>query len=93
MRLASQLTGWDIDIITEAEESERRQEEFRERSNLFISTLNVDEVIAHLLVTEGFASVEEVAFVPEDELSAIEGFDSDIASELQRRAQEYLGRP
>jgi N utilization substance protein A len=90
VRLASQLTGWDIDIVTETEESERRQEQFRERSRLFIEALNVDEVIAQLLVTEGFESIEEIAFVAEDELSGIEGFDPDVAAELQNRAQVFL---
>ena len=84
MRLASQLTGWDIDILTEAEESERRTEEFRTRSQMFIDALDVDDVIAHLLVTEGFTSVEEVAFVPLEDLAGIEGFDEDVANELQR---------
>jgi len=90
VRLASQLTGWDIDILTEAEESERRQEEFRTRSQMFIDALDVDDVIAHLLVTEGFALVEEVAFVAADELSRIEGFDENVAKELQERARVYL---
>src|SRR5213595_1006467 len=92
VRLASQLTGWDIDILTEAEESERRTEEFRVRSELFIEALDIDEVIAHLLVTEGFGSLEEVAFVPVDELAGIEGFDVDIAGELQERARNALER-
>src|ERR1700716_232990 len=92
VRLASQLTGWDIDILTEAEESERRTEEFRTRSQLFIDALDIDEVIAHLLVTEGFGTLEEVAFVPVDELAGIEGFDTDIASELQERARQALER-
>jgi N utilization substance protein A len=90
VRLASQLTGWDIDILTEAEESERRQEEFRTRSKMFIEALDVDDVIAHLLVTEGFTSVEEVAFVPVSELGGIEGFDEDVATELQQRARTFL---
>jgi len=90
VRLASQLSGWDIDILTEAEESERRQEEFRTRSQAFIDALDVDDVIAHLLVTEGFSSVEEVAFVADEELADIEGFDGDIAGELKARAQTYL---
>ncbi len=90
VRLASQLTGWDIDILTEAEESERRQEEFRTRSKMFIEALDVDDVIAHLLVTEGFTSVEEVAFVPVQELAGVEGFDEDVASELQQRARVFL---
>jgi len=90
VRLASQLTGWDIDILTEEAESERRQEEFRTRSDLFINALDVDDVIAHLLVTEGFTSVEEVAYVELDELTSIEGFDEDVATELQQRALSYL---
>src|ERR1700750_674318 len=90
VRLASQLTGWDIDIMTEAEESERRTEEFRTRSQMFIDALDIDDVIAHLLVTEGFTSVEEVAFVPLEELAGIEGFDEDVANELQQRARTFL---
>src|SRR5438046_2060286 len=92
VRLASQLTGWDIDILTEAEESERRTEEFKTRSQLFIDALDIDEVIAHLLVTEGFGSLEEVAFVPVEELSEIEGFDIDVATDLQDRARQALER-
>jgi N utilization substance protein A len=90
VRLASQLTGWDIDIMTEAEESQRRQDEFRQRSELFMSDLDVDEMVAQLLVTEGFVSIEEVAFVPQGELATIEGFDDEIAAELQRRSKERL---
>ena len=90
VRLASQLTGWSIDIMTEAEESERRNEEFRSRSKMFIDALDVDDVIAHLLVTEGFSSVEEVAFVPAEDISGIEGFDEDVAVELQSRARNFL---
>jgi transcription termination/antitermination protein NusA len=92
VRLASQLTGWDIDILTEAEESERRTEEFRTRSQMFIDALDIDDVIAHLLVTEGFGSLEEVAYVPVEELGAIEGFDVDVATELQERARQALER-
>ena len=92
VRLASQLTGWDIDILTEAEESERRQKEFAERSNTFMEALDVDEVIAQLLASEGFASVEEVAFVEPHEIAAIEGFDEDTAKEIQERAGDYLER-
>jgi len=92
VRLASQLTGWDIDILTEAEESERRTEEFRTRSQMFIDAFDIDDVIAHLLVTEGFGSIEEVAFVPVEELAEIEGFDIDIATELQERARQALER-
>jgi transcription termination/antitermination protein NusA len=90
VRLASMLTGWEIDILTEQVESERRQAEFRSRSDNFINALDVEDVIAHLLVTEGFTNVEEVAFVPIDELASIEGFDEGIATELQRRARTYL---
>ena len=90
VRLASQLTGWDIDILTEAEESDRRQEEFKVRSELFIAALDVDEVIAQLLVTEGFTDVDDVSLAPVEELATIEGFDEDIAAELQRRAQDYI---
>jgi N utilization substance protein A len=90
VRLASQLSGWDIDILTEEAESERRQEQFRTRSNQLIAALDVDDVIAHLLVTEGFSSVEEIAFVSADEVSSIEGFDEDVAAELQARAAGWL---
>jgi N utilization substance protein A len=92
VRLASQLTGWDIDILTEAEESERRTEEFRTRSQLFIDALDIDDVIAHLLVTEGFGSLEEVAYVPVEDLAEIEGFDVEVATELQERARNALER-
>jgi N utilization substance protein A len=90
VRLASQLTQWNIDILTEAEESERRTEEFRSRSNMFIQALDVDDVIAHLLVTEGFSSVEEVAYVPSEDIADIEGFDESVAEELQTRARNFL---
>lgn len=90
VRLASQLTQWNIDIMTEAEESERRTEEFRSRSNMFIQALDVDDVIAHLLVTEGFSSVEEVAYVPLEDLASIEGFDEGVAEELQNRGRVFL---
>src|ERR1700753_724530 len=89
-RLASQLTRWDIDILTEAEESERRQEEFRRRSSLFVEALDVDDMMAGLLVTEGFTSVEELAYTPLDEVAAIEGFDENVAEELVRRAEVFL---
>jgi N utilization substance protein A len=92
VRLASQLTGWDIDILTEQEESERRQKEFQERSQLFVSALDVDEVVGQLLASEGFASVEEIAYVDLDELSTIEGFDEETANELQTRAREYIAK-
>jgi N utilization substance protein A len=90
VRLASQLTGWDIDILTEQEESERRQKEFAERTQLLMDLLDVDEVIAQLLVTEGFASIEEVAYVDISEIAHIEGFDEDTAQQIQARAREYL---
>jgi N utilization substance protein A len=90
VRLASQLTGWDIDILTEDEESQRRQEEFRTRSQLFIDALDVDDVIAHLLVTEGFSTIEEVAYVPLEDLTGIEGFDESLAAELSARARAFL---
>ncbi len=90
VRLASQLSGWDIRILTEAQESERRQEFFRSRTQLFIDALDVDDVIAHLLVTEGFSTIEEVAYVPLEELTNIEGFDEDIAQELSSRAEANL---
>jgi N utilization substance protein A len=92
VRLASQLTGWDIDILTEQEESERRQAEFENRTRMFIDTLNVDEVIGQLLASEGFNSVEELAMVDVKEIAGIEGFDEDTAGELQNRAREYLAR-
>jgi transcription termination/antitermination protein NusA len=90
VRLASQLTGWDIDIMTEKEESERRSEEFKTRSQLFIDALDVDDVIAHLLVAEGFTTVEEIIFAEPSELAEIEGFDEDVAEELQERARNWL---
>ncbi|HEY8006644.1 transcription termination factor NusA [Methylocapsa sp. D3K7] len=92
VRLASQLTGWDIDILTEAEESERRQKEFVERTNTFMNALNVDEVVGQLLASEGFRSVEELAFVEPSEVASIEGFDQDTAAEIQSRAHEYLAK-
>ncbi|MGC4023735.1 MAG: transcription termination factor NusA [Mesorhizobium sp.] len=92
VRLASQLTGWDIDILTEQEESERRQKEFSERSKLFMDALNVDEIVGQVLASEGFSSIEEVAYVDADEISSIDGFDEDTASEIQMRAREYLER-
>ncbi len=90
VRLASQLTGWDIDIVTEQEESERRQKEFSTRSALFMEALDVDEVIAQLLASEGFETVEEVAFVDANEIAHIEGFDESTAEEIQTRARDFL---
>jgi N utilization substance protein A len=92
VRLASQLTGWDIDIVTEQEESEHRQAEFEKRTKLFIDALNVDEVVGQLLASEGFNSVEELALVDEKEIAGIEGFDLDTAQQLQARAAEYLAK-
>ena len=92
VRLASQLTGWDIDILTEAEESERRQAEFLSRTTMFAEALDVDEMIAQLLASEGFTSIEEVAYVDLDEIAEIEGFDEDTAQEIQSRALEFIDR-
>ncbi|MCP4318408.1 MAG: transcription termination/antitermination protein NusA [Hyphomicrobiales bacterium] len=90
VRLASQLTGWDIDILTEQEESERRQKEFNERTELFMNALNVDEMVGQVLASEGFSQVEEVAYVDQEEIASIEGFDEETAEEIQSRAREYL---
>ena len=90
IRLVSQLTGWHIDMMTQAQESEHRQAETKERVDLFMSALDVDEMMAHLLVQEGFAKVEDIAYIDLDELSGIEGFDVDLATELQNRAKAYL---
>ncbi|RYE76866.1 MAG: transcription termination/antitermination protein NusA, partial [Hyphomicrobiales bacterium] len=90
VRLASQLIGWDIDILTEAEESERRQKEFTERSALFMQALDVDETLAQLLASEGFSSVEELAYIELSEIASIQGFDEETAAEIQNRATEYL---
>ncbi|CAM1635995.1 KH domain [Bartonella apis] len=92
VRLASQLTGWDIDILTEQEESENRQKEFAKRSKLFMEALDVDEMVAQVLASEGFASIEEIAYVDPDEISSIEGFDEETASEIQQRAKDYIDK-
>jgi N utilization substance protein A len=92
VRLASQLTGWSIDILTEEEESERRQKEFAERTKVFTQALDVDEVIAQLLATEGFTDVEDIAYVELNEIASIEGFDDDTAEEIRARAQDFLER-
>src|SRR5881398_4016810 len=92
VRLASQLTGWDIDILTEQEESERRQAEFENRTRTFIEALDVDEVVGQLLASEGFNSVEELAMVDEKDVAGIEGFDEETARELQARARDHLGQ-
>ncbi len=90
VRLASELVGWEIDILTEEEESNRRAEEFQNISSLFMEALDVEDVIAHLLVTEGFSSVEDIAYTPADELAQIEGFDESVAEELVQRAQTHV---
>jgi len=90
VRLASQLTGWNIDVMNETEEQERRAKEFKEKTELFIKGLDVDEMIAHLLITEGFRTIEEIAFVDTNELQEIEGFNPELAVELQTRAKAYL---
>jgi transcription termination/antitermination protein NusA len=90
VRLASQLTGWDIDILTEQEESERRHAEFESRTKVFVEALNLDEVVGQLLASEGFGSIEELALVDEKEIAGIEGFDADTARELQERAKDYI---
>ena len=86
VRLASILSGWDIDIMTEEQEAERRAEEFTKRSALFMESMDVDDVIAHLLVTEGFTTVREVAETPIEELNQVEGFEEEISTELPNRA-------
>jgi transcription termination/antitermination protein NusA len=90
VRLASQLSGWQIDILTETEESERRQKEFQERTKLFVDALDVDETMAQLLASEGFAEIEDIAYVPLNELASVEGFDEETAKELQQRALEFI---
>ena len=90
VRLASQLTGWDIDIVSDTDDRERRQREFRDLTEMFMDSLNVEEVIAQLLVTEGFASVQDVAYTETEELAGIAGFDEEIAEALKERAQAYL---
>jgi N utilization substance protein A len=90
VRLASQLTGWDIDIMTEEDESTRRQSEFETSAKAFVDALNVDEMVAQLLASEGFSTVEEVAYVDMLEIASIEGFDDETAEELQARAREFI---
>jgi N utilization substance protein A len=90
VRLASQLTGWDIDIVTESEEAERRTREFKALTEYFVNALNVEEVIAQLLVTEGFGSVDELLYVDQEELASIQGFDEGVADALRERAEQYL---
>jgi len=90
VRLACQLTGWDIDILTESDEGGRRAKEFEERSQLFMQALDVDEMVAQVLASEGFESLEEIAYVEAAEVASIEGFDEDTAAEIQARAREFL---
>ena len=90
IRLVSQLTGWHIDMMTEAQEAEHRQNETQERVNLFMSALDIDDMMAHLLIQEGFSSVEDIAYIALDELLSIQGFDEALATELQNRAKAYL---
>jgi N utilization substance protein A len=92
VRLASQLTGWQIDIVTEAEDSERRQKEMAERTQLFMEALDVDELMAQLLAAEGFETVEDIAFIQLDDLAFIEGLNEEVAEELQSRAKEHLDK-
>jgi len=92
VRLASQLTGWQVDLVTESSDSERYQREFQERSELFMQALDADETLAQLLASEGYESVEEIAYVSADELMQTEGFDEDVAAELQERAREHLDK-
>ncbi|MCQ2741091.1 MAG: helix-hairpin-helix domain-containing protein, partial [Alphaproteobacteria bacterium] len=92
VKLASQLLGCDIDVLTEEQEQERRSNENKVRSQRFMESLDVDEMIAHLLIAEGFSNVDEIAMVSVNELAEIEGFDEDIAAELQKRAKEYVAK-
>ncbi len=92
VKLASQLLGCDIDVLTEEQEQERRSNENKVRSQRFMEALDVDEMIAHLLIAEGFSTVDEIAMVDLSELAEIEGFDEDVAAELQSRAKEYVAK-
>ncbi len=92
VRLASQLTGWDIDVLSEEQEQERRTKETKEKTELFTRGLDVDEMIAQILINEGFRTIEEIAFVDIKELESVEGFDADLAAELQKRAKDYLNK-
>lgn len=92
VRLASQLTGWDIDVMSEEEEQERRAKETKEKTELFIRGLDVDEMIAQILINEGFRTIEEIAFVDIKELESIESFNAELAAELQKRAKDYLNK-
>ena len=90
VRLASDLTKWYIDVISETEESEKRQEEISERTKIFIDALDVDDVIAHLIVAEGYSSISDIAETSVEELNNIEGFDEDLSLELRERAQNFV---
>ncbi len=92
VRLASQLTGWDIDVLSEEEEQERRARETKEKTDLFIRGLDVDEMIAQILINEGFRTIEEIAFVDIKELESIDSFNAELANELQKRAKDYLAK-
>ena len=92
VRLASQLTGWDIDVLSEEEEQERRARETKEKTDLFIRGLDVDEMIAQILINEGFRTIEEIAFVDIKELESIDSFNTELANELQKRAKDYLAK-
>ena len=90
VRLASKLTGWHVDILTEDEESKRRSEEFTNLTELFMNALDVEEMLAQLLVVEGFTSIEEIIFVDDEEFASIEGFDNGLSTALKTRAQKYI---
>lgn len=92
VRLASQLTGWDIDVLSEEQEQERRARETKEKTDLFIRGLDVDEMIAQILINEGFRTIEEIAFVDIKELESIDSFNTELANELQKRAKDYLAK-
>lgn len=92
VRLASQLSGWDINILTQTQETEHRQKEFTQNSHLFMEALDVDEMVGQILACEGFSTIEEVAYVDLNEIIAIEGFDEDTAQEIQKRARDYLNK-
>ncbi len=90
VRLASDLSKWYIDVISESDESDKRQEEINERTKIFIEALDVDDVIAHLIVAEGYSSINDIADTSIDELNNIEGFEEELSIELKERAQNYV---
>lgn len=90
VRLASQLTGWQIDLVTETDDSERYQKDFQRRTDLFIAAIDADETLAQLLASEGFESVEDIAYIAPEDFMQVQGFDEDVAAEIQERAREYL---